>query len=300
MMTSSITQCQGELLLNEVLAPYTSWHVGGPAKQLYKPADLADLARFLKSLSADEHLTWIGLGSNLLIRDGGINGTVIYTQGKLKELKLLSDGTVYAEAGVTCAKLAKFCAKEAFTDAAFFAGIPGTVGGALAMNAGAFGGETWPHVVAVDIINKRGEIQRRTPDEFKIAYREVNRSQDEWFVAGYFKFNKGDLAASQQAIKELLHTRNEKQPIGEFSCGSVFRNPPNNYAAKLIEACGLKGHKIGGAWVSTKHANFIINGGEAKAADIETLIQFVQQQVADKFQIKLIPECHIIGEHLNK
>lgn len=289
------TVLRGQLLLDEPLADYTSWHVGGIAKSLYKPADIADLAIFLSMLPDDEPLTWLGLGSNVLIRDGGIKGTVIITLGKLKEMSLSPENIIRVEAGVTCAKLAKFCAKEQFSQGAFFAGIPGTVGGALAMNAGAFGGETWEYVVAVETIDRKGCIRKRLPEDFQIGYREVNYLEEEWFVAGYFCFPRGNTEQTQAAIKGLLRKRNETQPIGAFSCGSVFRNPPKDYAARLIEACGLKGKKIGGACVSTKHANFIINSEKATAADIEQLIQLVQDVVKEQTGVVLIRECHFIG-----
>ncbi len=290
------TALRGELLLDESLAHYTSWHVGGKAKRFYKPADLADLSAFLPTLPPTETIVWLGLGSNVLIRDGGINGTVIFTQGCLKELDLLAEQTIRAEAGVTCAKLAKFCARHELAQGAFFAGIPGTVGGALAMNAGAFQGETWSYVTAVETIDRRGSVQQRLRQDFNITYREVKRPLDEWFVAGHFQFPLGEEQQATQAIRELLRKRNDSQPIGEFSCGSVFRNPPGDFAGRLIESCGLKGKKIGGAWISTKHANFIINGGEATAADIEFLIANVQLLVEEQTGVTLQPECHIIGE----
>lgn len=286
---------RGQLLLDEPLASYTSWHVGGAAKSLYKPADLADLAVFLSRLPADEPLTWIGLGSNVLIRDGGIEGTVILTLSVLGELTLLPQNVIRAEAGVTCAKLAKFCAKAELSQGAFFAGIPGTVGGALAMNAGAFGGETWSYVVAVETMDRKGCIRQRSPKDFQIGYREVKHPADEWFVAGHFRFPEGNTEQTQQAIKALLRKRSETQPIGEPSCGSVFRNPPGDHAARLIELCGLKGKKIGGACVSTKHANFIINSEKATAADIEQLIQLVQNTVQEQTGVLLVRECHLLG-----
>lgn len=287
---------RGVLLKDEPLAGYTSWHVGGKAKRFYKPFDLADLVAFLPTLPPAETIIWLGLGSNVLIRDGGINGTVIFTQGCLKELSFETPETIRAEAGVTCAKLAKFCARHQLAQGAFFAGIPGTVGGALAMNAGAFKGETWSYVTAVETIDRDGIIRKRLKPEFEIAYREVKRPTNEWFVAGHFQFPQGDEQQANQAIRELLRKRGDSQPIGEFSCGSVFRNPPGDYAGRLVESCGLKGKKIGGAWVSTKHANFIINGGEATAADIENLINSVRQIVKEQTGISLQPECHIIGE----
>lgn len=295
--TQKVEAFQGELLIQEPLASYTSWHVGGKAKQFYKPLNVTDLGAFLHSLPPEEPILWLGLGSNVLIRDGGFPGTVIYTQGKIQQLEMLDDVTVRAEAGVTCAKLAKMCARHSLDGGAFFAGIPGTVGGALAMNAGAFGGVTWDHVIAVETIDRQGVIRRREPSDFRVHYREVERLQGEWFVAGYFRFEKGQGNSANLAIKDLLRKRAETQPIGEFSCGSVFRNPPQNHAARLIESSGLKGKKIGGAWVSQKHANFIINGGDASAKDIENLITTVKEVVAKDHAIQLIPECHIIGDY---
>ncbi|MGA2655797.1 MAG: UDP-N-acetylmuramate dehydrogenase, partial [Gammaproteobacteria bacterium] len=238
---------------------------------------------------------WLGLGSNVLIRDAGINGTVILTQDGLNELTC-EDNIVRAQAGVTCAKLAKFCAKHGLAEGSFFAGIPGTVGGALAMNAGAFGGETWTHVKAVEMINRQGEIKLRPREEFTVGYRHVSLPKDEWFVAAHFVFPKtNDSETEQEKIRLLLRERREKQPIGVLSCGSVFRNPPGNFAAKLIEQCGLKGLKMGDAMVSEKHANFIINIKNARAADIEALILHVQQVVHEQTGIELIPEVRTYG-----
>jgi UDP-N-acetylmuramate dehydrogenase len=296
-MTTKIQKkLRGELRQNEPLAKHTSWHVGGKARQAYKPADLEDLSTFLSTLPSSESVIWLGLGSNTLIRDQGIEGTVILTQGALKGLELQADGILRAEAGVTCAKLAKFCAKADLEKGAFFAGIPGTVGGALAMNAGAFGGETWEYVTAVETIDHHGNIQMKLPEEFAVGYREVKRAENEWFVAGYFKFPLGDGEQAGKDIKALLKKRADTQPIGEFSCGSVFRNPPGDHAARLIESCGIKGKTIGGAMVSPKHANFIINKEGATAADLEQLIHFVQDTVEKETGVKLIRECHIIGK----
>lgn len=293
---SLVHSLRGELLFNEPLASYTSWHVGGAARQFYKPADVDDLSFFLKTLPADEKTLWLGLGSNLLIRDGGINGTVIFTLGQLKQLTAIDELTVRVQAGVPCAKLAKYCARAGLMDAAFFAGIPGTIGGALAMNAGAYGGETWQYVTSVETIDRLGHINTYRPEEFNISYREVVKPREEWFIAGHFRFKKGDVQKESQAIRELLRKRQIQQPIGEFSCGSVFRNPQGDYAARLIDACGLKGKRIGGAWVSQKHANFIINGGNATANDIEQLIHFIANEVKRVKGVSLTPEVHIVGE----
>lgn len=289
--------CQGELLVNEPLADYTTWRVGGPAAVLYKPASVEDLQLFLQRIPADEPLLWLGLGSNSLIRDRGFSGTVILTQGSLKELSLLSADTVRVEAGVSCAQMARFSARNQLSGGEFWAGIPGTMGGALRMNAGCHGGETWNSVVEVMTMTRQGEIRCRSPKEFEIAYRHVAGLQDEWFIAATCRLQPGDKDKSLQLIKELLERRANTQPTSEYNCGSVFRNPPGDYAARLIESCGLKGYSLGGAQVSTKHANFIINrGGEAKASEIESLIELVQASVFEKAQIELVREVHLIGE----
>lgn len=296
MMAAQQPTLRGTLKLNEPMARHTSWRVGGPAERYYEPADLDDLAQFLSQLAADEPLFWVGLGSNLLVRDGGIRGTVIVTTGLLNEMSLLENGLVRIEAGVSCAKAARFAARQGLVGAEFLAGIPGTMGGALAMNAGAFGDETWPHVAAVETIDRHGHRFVRRPDEYEVSYRHVSGPANEWFVAAHLKLSSGDAMAATARIKELLDRRNASQPIGQPSCGSVFRNPPNDYAGRLIEASGLKGQCIGGACVSTKHANFIINSGNATAAEIEAMIAKVMTTVEQQHGIRLMPEVHIVGE----
>ncbi len=288
---------RGILLHNEPMARHTTWRVGGPARQFYQPQDADDLAVFLQQLPEEEPLFWVGLGSNLLVRDGGIRGTVIMTSGTLSGLAVEQDTvTVRAEAGVPCAKVARFSARHDLTGIEFFAGIPGTVGGALAMNAGAFGGETWPVVHAVETLDRNGVRHVRAPGDYQISYRHVIGPANEWFIAAHFNLKKGEGAASMAQIKELLEKRNRTQPTNQPSCGSVFRNPPGDHAARLIEASGLKGACIGGACVSAKHANFIVNTGTATAADIEMLIARVAETVERERGIKLIREAHIIGE----
>lgn len=294
-LLSDKPKLRGKLSKNISLSEFTSWRVGGKAKQLYQPADIEDLSSFLKSLPADENIIWLGLGSNLLIRDGGLDATIIATQGSLSQLTCLDEKTVYAQAGISCAQAARFSARQSLTNIEFLAGVPGTIGGALAMNAGCFGGETWNHVKSVQTIDRNGQVQTRTPDMFSIAYREVKTTREEWFISASFSLDTGDKKKSLAMIRQMLDKRAETQPTNEPSCGSVFRNPPGNHSAKLIEACGLKGHSIGGAQVSTKHANFIVNTGNATAKDIETLIAHVAEQVEKTHKIQLIREVHIIG-----
>jgi len=279
----------------ESMANHCSWRAGGTARQLYLPADSVDLVAFLQQLPEDEPLMWVGLGSNLLVRDGGFPGTVVLTRGRLDALTF-EDGVLRAEAGATCAKVARECARADYVGLEFFAGIPGTVGGALAMNAGAFGGETWTHVLRVETVDRSGEVRAREPADFKVGYREVKGPVGEWFLAAHFRLERGDGQAAQQRIRALLDRRAATQPTREPSCGSTFRNPPGDHAARLIEAAGLKGVCVGGACVSEKHANFIINRGDAKAADIETLMHKIQEQVERHSGIRLQAEVHIVGE----
>lgn len=287
---------KGRLLSNEKLAKYTSWRVGGNADRLYIPYDRQDLCEFVAALAPAEPVLWIGLGSNLLVRDGGVRGTVINTKGRLKEMKLAGSGVVYVEAGVPCAHVARFCAEQGLIGAEFLAGIPGTMGGALKMNAGAFGGETWGIVKQVDMIDASGKVSQRYPVDFKVSYRSVKNFETEWFLSCCLQLQVGDTVESQQKIKGLLEHRNKTQPTNLPSCGSVFKNPPGNFAAKLIEQTGLKGFSIGGACVSEKHANFIVNTGDATAADIESLIAYVQKQVKEFQGVELQTEVCMVGE----
>lgn len=286
----------GSLLLNEPMSKHTTWRVGGPAEHYFVPADEQDLSLYLSTMDKHEAVFWLGLGSNLLVRDGGIKGSVIATANALTGIELISETTVEAGAGVPCAILARFCARNHLTGGEFFAGIPGVIGGALRMNAGAFGSETWPLVEGVKTISRDGTMQWRGADEYQTAYRHVEGPEGEWFIRARFNFEPGDGTAAAENIKKLLAKRAATQPTGTANCGSVFRNPENNFAAQLIEESGLKGYRIGGACVSEKHANFIINDQHAKAADIENLIGYVQQQVFEKTGIKLQTEVHVVGE----
>jgi UDP-N-acetylmuramate dehydrogenase len=302
---------RGTLELNVDMSGYTSWRAGGPADRLYKPADLDDLCAYLKTLPADEPIHFIGLGSNLLVRDGGIRGTVIHLHGALKAMHLEERraaaragameprfGVVYAEAGVASPKVARFAANHDLTGAEFLAGIPGTVGGALAMNAGCYGHETWAYVSQVLTVDRQGNTHKRSPREFSVSYRHIEPTahKDEWFLAVWFLFPKGDGEAGRAEIKRLLDRRIASQPLDLPNAGSVFRNPPGDYAARLVESCGLKGRRIGDAQVSEKHANFIVNLGKATAGDIETLIETVQAEVKAKAGVELIREVRILGE----
>ncbi|MFO1400233.1 MAG: UDP-N-acetylmuramate dehydrogenase [Steroidobacteraceae bacterium] len=281
---------------DEPMSKHTSWRVGGPADVFFTPRDRDDLAAFLRALPRETPLTWIGLGSNLLVRDGGIRGAVICTQGAFTRLERLSATQVLCDAGVPCARIARQCAGWGLGQAEFFAGIPGTFGGALAMNAGAYGGETWALVASVETVDRGGRVHRRAREEFQVGYRHVGLPvAGEWFLSAELRFGPRQ-PGEEQRVRELAERRKQTQPLGAWSCGSVFTNPPGDHAGRLIEAAGLKGCRRGGAVVSEKHANFIINEGTATARDIESLIRHVQETVQRVHGVGLVPEVRIVGE----
>jgi UDP-N-acetylmuramate dehydrogenase len=303
------------------------------------PADVNDLAEYLRGLPESLPVYCVGLGSNLLVRDGGVRGVVVLLHGALRRIALESRikgtswehsdneryGVVFAEAGVAAPKLARFAATHDLVGAEFMAGIPGTVGGALAMNAGCYGSETWDIAAQVLTLDRQGHFSERCAADYSVGYRHValNRGAgcplpnpfpqageganaalrapsplDEWYVGGWFRLAHGDGAASRLTIKDLLSKRIASQPLGLPNAGSVFRNPPGDFAARLIEACGLKGKQIGGAQVSEKHANFIVNRGAATAADIENLIDEVEFVVNNRSGVRLVREVRIIGDRV--
>jgi UDP-N-acetylmuramate dehydrogenase len=294
--SQAFEKIRGRVLPKESLAAYTSWRVGGSADFIYIPADLDDVADFLQHLPSDVPLLWLGLGSNTLIRDGGVDGVAIITQGALSCISQPEPFIIRAEAGVACAQIARHTARLGLTGLEFLAGIPGTVGGALAMNAGCYGGETWQHVSKVETVDRAGQRRLRLATEYEVGYRHVKRPEQEWFTAAHFQLQSGEKSRSLEDIRVLLEKRNLAQPTSWPNGGSVFRNPPGDYAARLIEKSGLKGLAIGSARVSEKHANFIINEGEAKAADIESLIWHVVEVVEQSQGIRLNPEVCIIGK----
>lgn len=287
---------RGVMKFREPMSKHTSWRTGGPADKYYKPADIEDLGNFLAGLGPDEFCLWLGLGSNILVRDGGIRGCVCVITGVLDDMSMDHTGKVKCGAGVTNAKFARFTSNSGLTGVEFLAGIPGTIGGALAMNAGAFGGETWDNIYAVETINRDGKINYRTRDEFEVGYRKVKMEAGEWFISAEFQLRPDPNHSAHNRIREFLSLRAESQPTGESSCGSVFRNPPGDHAARLIDACGLKGKRVGSARVSEKHANFIINDGGAASSEIEELIYLVQRIVKEKTGTELVPEVRIVGE----
>ena len=299
---------RGQLKRDEPMSRHVSWRAGGRAKQFFKPADVPDLQAFLLTLSRDEPILFVGLGSNLLVRDGGFDGTVILTTPMLHGIALdAADPTIVsAGAGVASPHVAKFAAKNHLGGAEWLAGVPGTIGGALAMNAGCYGTETWEQIVDCTTVDRGGVLHTRTASDYEIGYRHVSSKippgppfakggDQEWFVAARFRFTPGDALIAQARIKELLAKRMASQPLDKPNAGSTFRNPPGDFAARLIESCGLKGHTIGGAQVSMKHANFIINTGDATASDIENMIAHMQATVRAATGVELVREVKIVG-----
>jgi UDP-N-acetylmuramate dehydrogenase len=290
---------RGVLRADEPMARHVSWRAGGRARAFFQPAGLADLCAFLPTRAPGEPILFVGLGSNLLVRDGGFDGAVVLTHHALTGIQapVSARPTFVAGAGVPLPHLARHAAKHGGGGGEWMAGVPGTVGGALAMNAGCYGGETWEHVVAVETVDRDGNLRLRSPAEYDIAYRHVaSRTHvEEWFVSGVFAFERGDEAASMARMKALLSKRVASQPLNQPNAGSVFRNPPDDHAARLIESCGLKGFTIGGAQVSPRHANFIVNLGAATAADIEGVIEHVHATVLARTGIDLIREVRIVG-----
>jgi UDP-N-acetylmuramate dehydrogenase len=291
----SFEAIRGEIRFGESMARHTSWRVGGPADYWFVPEDKTDLATFLAVLPEDIPLLWTGLGSNLLVRDGGIRGAVVCTHQGLSSIETTTTGGVHVGAGVACAKVARYSGRVGLSGAEFMAGIPGTVGGALAMNAGAYGGETWDIVNRVEVLQRNGRLEIRTRADFRTGYRSVSHGENEWFTAAVFELSPDDPVTVKEMIRAVLADRSRSQPIGNASAGSVFRNPADDHAARLIEAAGLKGRRVGGAMVSSKHANFIINDQAASATDIEQLILLVQAEVLEKFRIELKLEVKIEG-----
>ena len=327
---------RGHFLYNEPMKKHVSWRAGGAAQRAYIPADLEDLSWLVRSVPAHEDIHMMGLGSNLLVRDGGVKGVVILLHGVLNKLAIearthglppppddVDTALVYAQAGAASPKLARFAANHDLVGGEFWAGIPGTVGGAIAMNAGCYGSETWDKLVQVQTLDRQGQVNERLAGEYVTGYRHVAlkagarlplpnplpltgegandalrapKPINEWFIGGWFRLAKGDGAASREFIKTLLKTRIAAQPLNLPNAGSVFRNPPGDYAARLIESCGLKGFQVGGAQISTKHANFIVNLGNATATDIERLIEHVEDSVEARTNVRLIREVRIIGE----
>jgi len=287
-------QFNGDLRFNELMSKHTSLRVGGPAEQFFIPHSVEDLSIFLKTLDSNLPILWLGRGSNLLVRDGGLSGVVVATSKISNVIEKVGKYLVRVGASIPCTKFARQCIRWKLGPSEFFSGIPGTIGGALSMNAGAFGYETWDNVSEVHTINREGEIKTRNPKDYQVSYRNVLGPENEWFIEAKMLFDP-KFEASMEKQKDIINARKNTQPIGLPSCGSVFQNPPGDFAARLIESANLKGYRIGGAEISSKHANFVINVGSATAEDIEKLILFVRKTVLEVHNVMLKKEVRIVG-----
>ncbi|MEX2482359.1 MAG: UDP-N-acetylmuramate dehydrogenase [Gammaproteobacteria bacterium] len=287
---------RGRCRRNEALARHSTWRCGGPAAYYFEPVDRDDLVDFIAQMGADLELLWLGLGSNLLVRDGGVQAAVIATSSHLNAMHWPAPDRLYADCGVTCARLAREAARQDREGLEFLAGIPGTLGGALRMNAGALGSEMWSFVHSVETIDASGHIRSHPAAEFEPRYRGVEGPAG-WFLGATLALPDHAGGRGHQRIREVLAQRSATQPTGQASCGSVFKNPPGDFAGRLIEQCGLKGYRVGGCQVSTMHANFIVNDDAASAADIESLIGHIRAVVAATTGIELETEVQIVGQH---
>jgi UDP-N-acetylmuramate dehydrogenase len=289
------------------MAQHTTFGVGGPAECLYEAKDEGNLRRVIAFLNREEipYLV-VGRGSNLLVKDEGLEGVVILLRGPLAGMVQektdpsvsnlrAHDMTVHAGAGLPIVDLLIHCRDSGYGGLEFLAGIPGTVGGAVAMNAGAFGKEIGDWVKEITVITAGGEVVARNRSQLKFSYRALHMEKNSVIIGACLKVDTGDVKTVAKRIAGYLKRRKENQPIGYPSAGSVFKNPPNDYAGRLIELAGLKGKKIGGAMISEKHANYIVNTGDATAKDILELLSMTQKKVRKETGVKLEPEIKVVG-----
>jgi UDP-N-acetylmuramate dehydrogenase len=284
---------RGRIAINEPVAPYTTFRIGGPADIYLEPIDKKDALALIRHLEA-EHVPYflMGNGSNILVSDAGISGAVVNLERGFNYLKFDS-GVVTAGAGVKLAKFVDFCIQHGRRGAEMLSGIPGTLGGAIIMNAGAYGGEISDYMLAVELI-RDGELLQITKDEGGFAYR-TSRLQGNVVLEGTFEFPEGPPDEMKMTRREMLLKRNASQPVKWPNAGSIFKNPPGDYAARLIQECGLKGRRVGGAQISDLHANFIINTDGATASDVIELMKIAREAVRERFDVELEAEIKLVG-----
>lgn len=295
-----IRRCwSGEVRWDCPLTNYSTLRVGGPADAVILPHSKEELVRLVGRLSA-EQLPWrvIGRGSNILVADQGVDGVVIILGrdfGAIRELPEATGPQLLVEAGCSLTRLSNWCSERGLSGLEFVTGIPGSVGGAIIMNAGAWGSEIGQVVRAVELLDQAGQLEYRqlTPDDF--CYRGWRQPHGKVVVAGVFAVSPEDTSAINERCQRYTRQRAAKQPKGVASAGSFFKNPPGEAAGRLIEQAGLKGLRVGGAEVSSVHANFLVNRGAATADDLRQLMQLVQKTVADQFAVHLHPEVEFIG-----
>ncbi len=293
-LQARMPKLRGRLLANEPLAPVTWFRVGGPAQALFLPESEDDLAYFLSHLRADIPVTVVGLGSNLIVRDGGVPGVVIRLGRGFNEITV--DGTrVHAGAAVPDVKVARAAQDAGIAGLAFYRGVPGAIGGALRMNAGAYGGETKDVLVYANAVTRGGDLVTFSNAEMGFSYRHCGVADDHIFTSALFQGRSGDRATIAAEMDKITEAREATQPIKSRTGGSTFKNPPGQKAWQLIDAASCRGLKIGDAQVSELHCNFLINLGDATAADIETLGETVRRRVKENSGIDLEWEIKRIG-----
>ena len=288
---------RGTLRRDVALAPLTWFRVGGPAELVFRPADAEDLAGFLAALSPEIPVTPVGVASNLLVRDGGMKGVVIRFGGELARVEPVGEEIV-AGPGALDQRVAQVAQRAGQSGLEFMIGIPGTVGGAVRMNAGAFGGETGPHVRLVEALGREGRLHRLDSGRITFAYRRSSLPAD-WIVTRvHLATETGDPAAIASRMDAIRAEREAAQPLRVATGGSTFKNPDGHKAWRLIDEAGCRGLRLGGAMVSEKHCNFLINTGSASAADIEALGELVRRRVHESSGVELDWEIHRVGRPL--
>lgn len=286
---------RGRIALNEPMERYTTFRIGGAADIYLEPLDKEDalaLITYLRGQSLPYVL--MGNGSNILVSDQGVRGAVVNLEVGFSYVRNQDDGTVVAGAGIKLAKFVDFCIGNGYAGTEMLAGIPGTLGGAVIMNAGAYGGEISDHMIAVELI-RGSKLMTISKDDAGFAYR-TSALQGDVILEASFQFPSGQKENMKTVRRQTLLKRNSSQPVQWGNAGSIFKNPKGDFAARLIQECGLKGTTIGGAQISELHANFIINRGQATAADVMALIQVARQAVLEKFAIELELEVKLIGD----
>lgn len=299
-LQSHLEGIEGMLRHQEPMHKHTSWRVGGLAEMFYVPRDKASLVQLMCQLPGNVPVFWFGLGSNLLVRDAGIPGMVVCTFKGMNQIERIARDTVYVQAGVTSARMARYCARHGLEGAEFLAAIPGSLGGALAMNAGAYDVDTWSVVDKLECLDRDGNIHWFDKQDIHYAYREVELPAQHWIVGARIRLCAIRGLDIRRRMRELLKTRRSTQVVRTVKAGSVFKNPVNDTAERLLEASGVQGQSIGGAEISSQNANFIVNRGQASAADIEALITYAQQTVLKQTGIELQPEVCIVGKQAVK
>lgn len=285
--------CSGEILISEPLAPMTSFRIGGPVDIYIEPQNTGELVALVDYLrETDAQYLVLGNGSNLLISEEGYRGVVLNIEKHFSDVAL-DGGVVTAGAGVRLSKFVDFCVRHGFAGTEMLAGIPGTLGGGVIMNAGAYGGEISDHMIDVTVL-REGKVRTLRKEECGFRYRNSDL-WDDIVLAARFRLPEGDMEQLRARRKELLLKRNAAQPVDRPNAGSIFKNPEGTFAAKLIEECGLKGRRFGGALISERHANFIVNTGEARADDIVEAINMIRREVYSKTGVELEPEIQLIG-----